>query len=363
MSRYLKALPASGATFTKKSTYATAGARTLTFGGAATTASVMVFGGGGRSCAEYITNPACCRNCCEQCCCSQIFHHSGAGGGYTEKLFSGVGGKTACIVVGAVEGTSSVCITSLGTITATGGTSTCLGTNGCSCTCTPRCTTPGCGSGGDYNTCGGLGMCRISSFITNGCNGGAGCCVATGFIALVGSSPGNTTANGCTPALVNTQAICRICSVRQYNPGPYGSCPSNLCRNESLCVFSDLPRAYGACPVESDKFYSFNWDTVGGSSVATGGNPSASSLTATTTCSLICNTSGLCGNICFNTIAVPATYPTGVGGGLTGGGGIGGVGGAGGGGGGVFISEIPRRCICTDACVEGGPGLVVVYYS
>jgi len=363
MSRYLKALPATGASFTKKSIYASSGGRTLTFSASTTTAQFMVFGGGGRTCAEFITNPACCRNCCEQCCCSCIFYHSGAGGGFTEKLYCTVAGKTACIVVGAVEGTSTACIPSAGTITATGGTSVCLGTNGCGCTNTPRCTVPGCGSGGDFNTCGGVGMCRITTFITNNCGGGAGCCVSTGFVAITGASPGNTGANGCVPALVNTTIICRVNCQRQYSPGPYGSCPSSLCCNIQYCVYDTLPKSFGACPVETDKFYSYNWDIVGGSSVATGGNASASLLTATSACSCICNNGGNCVYNCLNTIAVPSTYGTGLAGGLAGGGGVGGVGGVGGGGGGILITEMPRRCICTDSCIDGGVGLVVVYYS
>jgi hypothetical protein len=60
---------------------------------------------------------------------------------------------------------------------------------------------------------------------------------------------------------------------------------------------------------------------------------------------------------------VPATYVTLTGGGLAGGGGVGGVRGIGGGGAGMFISDPGQRCICSANCVDGGVGLVVVYYS
>ena len=284
-------------------------------------------------------------------------HNSGAGGGFSEKLYSSVAGTTACIVVGAAEGTSSFCIPSLGTISATGGTSTLCDSAGNGGI--PRCTTGGAGSGGDINKCGSLGACRITSFACNCCCGG--CFFATGFVAVPGGAPGNSAANGQAPTMKATTLTCCIFCCRQSNPSPYGN-PTCNCKNESVCVFSDLPRGYGGCPLETDKYYAYDWDVIGGGKCETAGSLVSSTLTSTTSCACTFNCSQMTGCTFIATIAVPSTYTTGNAGGLTGSGGAGGAGGVGGGGGGVFTSCATIRCISDVNCLAGGGGLVVVYY-
>ena len=354
MSRYLKAVPASGA-YTIKKVFSSAGASTQAFPSTTSVAKVMVFGGGGCACAGYLYNPSC--YCCGCLCYACIMHNSGAGGGFTEKLFSGVAGLTACIVVGDVQGTSSVCIPGLGTISATGGTSTCLNAGDGSL---PRCTTGGAGSGGDVNKCGSLGGCRITSINCNCCCGG--CFNATGFVAVPGGGPGNTVANGVAPTLTtNTTMCCQFCC-RYSNPSPYGTTTCNCC-NMAVCVFCDLPRGYGGCPLETDKFYAYDWDVVGGGRCETAGSPTSSALTSTAAAGNCCGTNGQMTYRCLNfTIATPAAYVPGVAGGLTGSGGAGGVGGVGGGGGGVYTTCATINCISSVNCTLGGIGLVVVYF-
>ena len=354
MSRYLKADP--GAVYKFKKVYTASGGTTLSIPGTSPTIKAMVFGGGGNACAGYVYDPGCCCFCCGCLCYACIMHNSGSGGGFTEKLYAGVAGLTACVVVGAAEGTSSFCVPALGTITATGGTSTCLNASPGSL---PRCTAFGVGSCGDVNKCGSLGACRITSFLCNCCNGG--CLFSTGFVAVPGGAPGNTAANGVAPTMKATTTTCCIFCCRQSNPSPYGS-PTCNCFNAQVCVFSDLPRGYGGCPIETDKFYAYDWDVVGGGKCETAGSQTASSLTSTTTCACSFSCNVMTGCTFIATIAVPAAYVTGNSGNLTGSGGAGGTGGVGGGGGGIFTNCATVRCISDINCVAGGSGLVVVYY-
>jgi len=355
MSRYLKAVPASGA-YTIKKVFSTAGATTQAFPSTTSVAKVMVFGGGGNACPGYIYDPGC--SCfCQSCLCyACIMHNSGAGGGFTEKLFSGVAGLTACIIVGAAEGTSSACIPGLGTITATGGTSTCLNASPGSL---PRCTTGGAGSCGDINKCGSLGACRITSFVCNCCNNG--CLFASGLVAVPGGAPGNSINAGVAPTVTTNQIMCCIFCCRQSNPTPYGTSVCN-CNNQQVCVFCDLPKGFGACPLETDKFYAYDWDVVGGGKCDTSGNPTASTVTAVLSCACTYSSGSMSGCTAIQTITIPSTYATGTQGGIAGSGGVGGVGGTGGGGGGVFSTTAAVRCICSSDCVSGGSGLVVVYF-
>ena len=229
MSRYLRADP--GTVFKGKKVFTSSGGQTFTFPGTASTAKVMVFGGGGNACAAFSACPTCCCYCCSCFCASCIFYHSGAGGGYSEKTYNTIGGTTACIVVGAAEGTSSFCISGLGTASATGGTSASLGH-----ACPSRCTAIGVGSGGDINKCGSLGACQYSSFYCNCCYGG--CQFATGNVVLPGGAPGSTVANGTAPATTTNQVQCFILCGRQANAGPYGTTYCNCC----LLYTSPSPR-------------------------------------------------------------------------------------------------------------------------
>lgn len=357
MSRYLKADP--GVQFRNKKVFTDSG--TLTFPGTATTAKVFVFGGGGNSCAAYIVDPTCSPFSNNACCCqSCIFHHSGSGGGFSEKTYSAVAACVGCAVVGAAEGTSSFCIPSLGTASATGGTSVLLGTNGCGCTNTPRCTARGVGSGGDVNKCGSLGACRISKFFCN--NGTNGCICTSGVIAIPGGAPGFTTGNGVAPTVSATPVISTcICCTCCQNTGPYGGVGINKA-NQQNCIFTDLPRGFGACPIETDKYYQYDWDIAGGAKCDTSGSPTSTTIAQTvSTNSFNCSAVYFCCCAYISSYTVPATYGTGPGG-IAGSGGSGGTGGIGGGGGGVFLNEPCIRCICPANCIAGGQGLVVVYY-
>jgi hypothetical protein len=356
MSRYLKADP--GIIYKNKRVFSATGGATFTFPGTATTAKVFAFGGGGNSCAEYVVAPHCClgNNAC--CCVACIFHHSGAGGGFSEKTYSGVGGLVGCAVVGAAEGTSSFCLPSLGTVSATGGTSTCLGTNFCGCTCTPRCTTGGAGSGGDINKCGSLGACRLSRYCCNT----PGCMSChLGYVIMPGGAPGFTTGNGIAPTVstgctVHTCVCCTFC-----NFTPYGGSQTSY-RNCKNAIFTDLPRGYGACPDETNKFYAYDWDISGGPKCETSGSTLSTSVVLTQSINtFVCGGTYQCCCNYLATAAIPSTYLNGPGG-ITGSGGAGGTGGVGGGGGGVLINELCINCICPANCIAGGTGLVVVYY-
>jgi hypothetical protein len=123
-----------------------------------------------------------------------------------------------------------------------------------------------------------------------------------------------------------------------------------------------LPQGFGACPIESDRYYQYDWDISGGPKCDTSGSPTASSLLLT----VATNTFTSCtiyANFCSyqTSYSIPSTYGTGPGG-IAGSGGSGGTGGVGGGGGGVLINEVNIRCICPANCNAGGSGLVVVYY-
>jgi hypothetical protein len=150
MSRYLK--DSSAASFRFKKFFTEAGTYSIQTPAGARAVKTIVFGGGGNSCTTTITN---CRAQTQQCCCCCWVrgHFSGAGGGYTEKLWLGVGGQKACVVVGGAEGTSSVCFCGYGSISATGGTGSGTST---------RTMTGGCGTGGDINSCGSPGFCRCT---------------------------------------------------------------------------------------------------------------------------------------------------------------------------------------------------------
>jgi len=150
MSRYLK--DSSAQSFRFKKFFTEAGTYSIQIPAGARAVKTIAFGGGGNSCTTTITNcKAQTQQCC--CCCWVRGHFSGAGGGYTEKLWLGVGGQKACVVVGAAEGTSSVCFCGYGSISASGGTGSGTST---------RTMTGGCGTGGDINSCGNPGFCRCT---------------------------------------------------------------------------------------------------------------------------------------------------------------------------------------------------------
>lgn len=349
MSRYLKADP--GTVFRGKKVFSSSGGQTFTFPSTASTAKVMVFGGGGNSCSSVtFCTSSCC--CCSSDCRICIFNHSGAGGGYTEKTFTSVGGCTSCIVVGAAEGTSSFCIPSAGTITATGGSSTALG-----CCNPPRCTAFGVGSCGDINKCGSLGACQYSSFCCGCCY--AGSVMSCAYVLIPGGAPGNTVQNGCVPALTTNLAFCLCNCLRYANPSPYGTNCCSCC-STFYKVYCDLARGYGACPLETDRYYAYDWDIVGGASCSTAGNPTSTILTLTQSANCSCSCCNYSGCCLVNTVGIPTAYPTGVAGGLAGSGGAGAVGGIGGGGGGVLNTCITPRDVTSG--YSGGSGLVVIYY-
>jgi hypothetical protein len=355
MSRYLKADP--GTVFRGKKVYSSAQNATFTFPSTASTAKVMVFGGGGNSCSAWLADPACCLFCCcNNSCFACAFVHSGAGGGYSEKTYYGVGAQTACIVVGAAEATSSFCISGAGTVSATGGTSAvvCIG-GGCG-QC--RCTAYGVGSGGDINRCGSLGACRSTQYYCYYCAGCTFCVQIScgGFINLPGGAPGSSTINGVAPAQSSAQILCACCYMCNLNSGPYYSACSN--RNWSFWIYCDLPAGYGACPVETDKYYGYDWDIAGGSRVLTSGNPVAATLTVAS-CINTCCCNCCCCYCNVNVITLPGCYSVGAQGGIAGSGGAGGLGGIGGGGGGITTGY----CVKTlPTGISGGPGLIVLYY-
>jgi hypothetical protein len=347
MSRYLRADP--GTVFRGKKVYSSAGGTTFSFPSTAATAKVMVFGGGGNSCASWIANPAnytCCNSC--QAC---AFLHSGAGGGYAEKTYLGVGAATACIVVGAAEGTSSFCIPGAGTTSATGGTSTTSGAQ--------RVTSYGVGSGGDINRCGSLGACNITCFY---CFCQSGCtfnyALGVGGVYLPGGAPGSSTLNGLAPT--PTASTILACCVKYCNlqSGPYyNGC---YCCLFDFRVYCDLPGGTGACPVETDKYYGYDWDIAGGSKVVTAGNPTSAQVIATVGTVLACCCNCCCCFQCPVTISLPSCYGVGATGGIAGSGGAGGIGGIGGGGGGITAPSYCTRALPT--YFSGGVGLIVIYY-
>jgi hypothetical protein len=195
MSRYLK--DSSAASFRFKKFFTETGTYSVQIPAGARQVKTIVFGGGGNSCTTTICS---CKTQLQQCCCCCFVrgHFSGAGGGYTEKLWLGVGGQRACIVVGGAEGTSSVCFCTYGTITATGGTGSGTST---------RTTTGGCGTGGDVNSCGSPGFARCTSalcrfdccaYVSNTQNCAQWCsrcyCELMG-VHLPGGTPGNALCN------------------------------------------------------------------------------------------------------------------------------------------------------------------------
>ena len=344
MSRYLKADP--GVVFKGKKVFSSAGATSFTIPSTSLNAKVMVFGGGGNSCGvEY------CSCVCSCSCISYQFLHSGAGGGFAEKTYTGVSGCTACVIVGAAEGTSSFCIASLGTVSATGGTSTTVGS--------VRCTIPGCGSGGDINRCGSRGGCNNTYFSCNCCYGG--CTFTLSNVAIPGGSPGSTQENGISPSGITCNYVtCLINRRSQGNCTGYGINYCN-CYNCTYCVYCDLPKGFGACPLETDRYYAYDWDITGGSKCLTSGNPVATTVTVTPLGSYYaCNCCLNCCEYCVNTIGYPSSYPVGVTGGIAGSGAAGGIGGIGGGGAGILNTCATPRTLPN--FYSGGTGLVVVYY-
>lgn len=347
MSRYLKADP--GTVFRGKKVYSSSGATTFSFPSTAQTAKVMVFGGGGNSCASWIADPA--SNTCCNSCIACIFLHSGAGGGFAEKTYLGVGATTACIVVGAAEGTSSFCIPSAGTTSATGGTSTTAGT------C--RSTTVGAGSGGDINRCGSLGACNKTAFFCycqSGCasNGQTG----LGGVYLPGGAPGSSTTNGTAPSPTSncTLALCiKYCNLQS---GPYSS--PCFCCQQSFFVYCDLPAGFGACPIETDRYYGYDWDIAGGSKVVTAGTPVSATVVSTLGTVISCCCNCCCCFQCPISISLPSCYLVGGSAGIAGSGAAGGVGGIGGGGGGITAPSYCTKSL--PSFFSGGVGLVVIYY-
>jgi hypothetical protein len=305
MSRYLKDV--SAINYRNKKFYAVAGTYSVTIPAATKQVKTIVFGGGGNSCTTTICS---CKTQLQQCCCCCFVrgHFSGAGGGFTEKIWYGVGGQSACVVVGGAEGTSSVCFCNFGSISATGGTGS--GT-------TTRTTTPGSGTGGDINRCGSNGhaRCTVGFFRFDCC--GFMCCPDNGNnqnpanrpawtccvmcskyycelrgVHLPGGTPGDTLCNRVAFS-DDTNSILNFCcgtnSYFTYDNGGDGPsvqfqycCPNqtvNVTNQDTQmlsCSFCTVPGQCWAFPtwycqntfpvgIQSciDPNYSFDWDTIG----------------------------------------------------------------------------------------------------
>ena len=370
MSRYIKSI--STTKYTGKKSYLNATATSFTLPAGSTEAKVLVFGGGGNSCSVTLCD--CCQfNCCNSGCCqccrnTYALFQTGAGGGYTEKVFGGVSGATACVIVGAAEGSSSFCVAGLGTITATGATAT--GSGG------SRVTVPGCGLCGDINRCGGVGSCDVYCNLQC-CNycyfTGPNCFIISrpAGILMSGATPGNSVANGCCGTLGSGEQVCccYYCCVI-YNYG-YG-CSVYTGQSRAYCMYTSWPSGYGACPVSSDTYYGFDWDIIGGSIVCTAAQCGQTvSLTQCYCCYCNCNCSlSISKQFCLSAAgqATLAAAP-----GVTGSGGPGswtgagynGTGGIGGGGAGIClpydVGGNPASCY-GGRSASGGPGMIIVYY-
>lgn len=393
MSRYLKT--ATATVYRNKKTYLVPGNYTFSVPFTSNEVKVMVFGGGGNS-----------KNCCVNPvgtngnCGYTMGAASGPGGGFSEKLFTGAAGSSACIVLGNCEANSSFCISGQGTVLSTGG-KLCQGSGGC-----PWCHCFGIGSGGDTNRCGSPGQTQCMCWYTQ-CNGSCmiQCYCAGAMVA--GGSPGNSVNNG----IVDSLPLCTspnystfLCTSGNYFG--YGCCVCTLCR--FYCQNAGFTRGYGCCPVSSATYYGFDWDVVGGDSCATSNFTSPSSgygfcCVASNAgfpyCGCNCCTSSIYGTGCYGVACSGGSNTNTIGGaccnfvryqtvspcilasvgqtaGVTGSGGPGANGGVGGGGGGIFLSPDTGQCnwiqagcfVCPTTfpggcCLgQGGAGLVIVYY-
>ena len=379
MSRYLKI--ATATSFTTRKTFSVPGCYSFTYPATAQASQVIVFGGGGNSCSTTINGG----------CVYGFF--SGAGGGFTQNLFTGVGGSVACAIVGCAEGSSSFCVSGLGTITATGGTGSGTST---------RTTTGGCGSGGTVNTCGGTGACKCTTF----CVVSGSCCYWIQGAGLSGGQPGSTVVNGCN-ALQDfcyaqtgysgggTCLVCYCCCsgffyyfgyYGYYVPGN-GWCAGYNCSAANNCIsaytYCNVYGANGACPITTCPFYGYDWDITGGPCCYTGGSGYCGCCTiaftgATTYCSYsyannytYFNFCVCCsGSCCYISCAPSTVYGSccqGCTAGVAGAGGPGVAGGNAGGGAGILAYYFgnPVGCYISSnpGCLtRGGYGLIIVYY-
>jgi hypothetical protein len=408
MSRYLKDV--SAINYRNKKFYAVAGTYSVTIPAATKQVKTIVFGGGGNSCTTSICS---CKTQLQQCCCCCFVrgHFSGAGGGFTEKIWYGVGGQAACVVVGGAEGTSSVCFCNFGSISATGGTGS--GT-------TTRTTTAGSGTGGDINRCGSNGYARCTNgFFRFDCCGfmfpqgscridgvscpGASWCNCTMCskyyselrgVHLAGGSPGDSLCN----RVAFSDDTCFIfnccCGNNLYQTWDNGGDSPSFnfcfcCANQHIgadadtlllsCSFCTVPGMCWAFPswycqntfpvgIQSciDPNYSFDWDTIGNCCctccrpTCNPGCYSSGSLSGNRCC-MMCGgsrdgTFGYAGLMCFvnrNNESCAHTALAAPGFGCA-------AGSIGGGGAGIWNGD-QVRCQ-TDYSRSGGNGLVVVFY-
>jgi len=392
MSRYLKT--ATAAVYRNKKTYLVAGNYTFSVPFTSNEVKVMVFGGGGNACFTCINAAGSAYNCG-----FVLGAASGPGGGFSEKLYTGVAGSSACIVLGSATSNSSFCISGAGTVAATGGRL--LGGNG-----TPWCHCYGIGSGGDINRCGSAGQTQCLCYAIS-CSAPNVCCYVTVGALIGGGSPGNSVNNGIVDTL-STGSQSTNCVIFQCTTGNYygyGCC--KCCSVRYWSQNAGFTRGYGCCPVSSATYYGFDWDVVGGDSCATSNFTLPSGCAF---CSVPCNTDpAYCGCYCcasgpgggcYGTPCCGGSMPGYIGdsccyfiftqrllqcvcgslggqAGVTGSGGPGAAGGVGGGGGGVFLNPaLPSGCAHWQApCIvtpgshpagcclaTGGNGLVIVYY-
>lgn len=389
MSRYLKT--ASAAIYTRKKSYLVPGNYSFNIPVTSNEVKVMVFGGGGNACFAQVTTCGATGNCS-----FAMGGASGPGGGFTEKVYTGVGGQVGCVCVGPAQSNSYFCVCGLGTITGTGGFVCRAGV------CQAWQFSPGRGIGGDTNTCGSSGATQctfVCRFVPNTC-----CffsCFTSG-IFLSGGAPGNSTKDGTAPDIPTAGCTSNCwgfeCICGQYFG--YG-CVKLLFRNY-LYQNTNFGRGYGCCPVATDTYYGFDWDVYGSESCPTAG---LTLLSGSAFCGLpsgdgACfasnpngapfdrNNAGVgCGAcVCVSVQRIRDCLcgqfqPAGV----TGAGGPGGNGGIGGGGGGVLMSPgysgttsalglitldylnvSPTMSHCLHPCGcflgTGGVGLVILYY-
>lgn len=403
MSRYLKTISAT--VYRNKKTYLSPGNYTFNIPFSSKEAKVIVFGGGGNACAGQV-NAAGTRGNCGY----DYGFASGPGGGFSEKLYYGTAGKTACLVVGTCEANSSFCIAGLGTVLATGG-KLCRASDG-----TPWCHCFGIGSGGDINRCGSCGATQCLCYYFQ--RSGIDCAFNYSLGAWMGGGmPGNTSNNGIAPETPQTTVNSNFYCLRNESISYFGyGCTVNYRACTCIRQISLAVRGFGCCPVSTSTYYGFDWDVIGGDSCVT--TPYTTSCTSAWSCipqfCCVCigvNCCVTCLNNCyigcacaqnpgaFSWSSTPCCFGVGSGyvqavgyyqcssnnitciygtmnAGYTAAGGPGGNGGIGGGGGGVYADPNPCN-IGLNYCTilnytpnshvrtllgTGGPGLVVVYY-
>lgn len=387
MSRYLKT--ASAAIYTRKKSYLVPGNYSFNIPVTSNEVKVMVFGGGGNACFAQVTTCGALGSCA-----FAMGGASGPGGGFTEKVYTGVGGQVGCVCVGPAQSNSYFCVCGLGTITATGG---CVYRAG---VCQAWQFSSGRGIGGDTNTCGSSGTVQCTC-VFRSCVSCCFCASFTSGIFLSGGAPGNSTKDGTAPDTPSA-GFSSNCWVWECVCGAfYGYGCTKLVHKHYLNQNANFGRGYGCCPVATDTYYGFDWDVYGSESCPTAaltllsgsafcGLPSGDGACFSSTCGSgphSCGQPAGCGFcICISVQRIRDCLcgqfqPAGV----TGAGGPGGNGGIGGGGGGVLMSPgyasslaslgfqtystfdfspTVSHCIHPAGCFlgTGGVGLVILYY-